>query len=387
MIQFRFCERCYSTGRIIGQRGPSTGPTVFFVGGIHGNEPSGVVALIEVFEELQRDGVELTGRLIGAAGNLAALERDQRFIQADLNRIWQAGTPGNSANGQVAEYAEQQELFQIIDPLMKLPGPLYFIDLHTTSSDSGPFIAINDQLDNRQFAIKFPVPTVLGIEEYLEGPLLSYLNDFGHVALAFEAGQHRDPKSVQMHKSFIYLAMIAADIIKPHQVPNLEVHVQRLTESGEQNPGFYEVLYRREIAEEDHFVMKPGYRNFSPIQSGEILARDRNGDVRAHRNGRIFMPLYQAIGNDGYFIIRRVPRWALWMSALLRNINFDRLLVLLPGVQRSPTAPDSLVVNRKVARFLANELFHLLGYRRKKRVGDTFVFTRREIVAGQPSNR
>ena len=77
-----------------------------------------------------------------------------------------------------------------------------------------PFIAINDQLNNRKFALKFPIPTVLGIEEYLEGPLLTYLNDYGHVAMAFEAGQHDDPESVTKHRSFIYLAMVAAGVIE-----------------------------------------------------------------------------------------------------------------------------------------------------------------------------
>ena len=40
------------------------------------------------------------------------------------------------------------------------------------------------------------------------------------------------------------------------------------------------------------------------------------------------MPLYQAVGNDGYFLVREVPGWALRLSAVLRKINFENFLDL-----------------------------------------------------------
>jgi hypothetical protein len=267
----------------------------------------------------------------------------------------------------------------MISPLLSLDRPLFFIDLHTTSSASVPFIAINDQLENRKFALHFPVPTVLGIEEYLQGPLLSYLNDFGHVALAFEAGQHDDPESIEIHKSFVYLSMLAAKIIRKDQIPDFASHESRLEECGRLQRGFFEVLFRKQIAVGDEFVMNPGYRNFSPIANGEMLARDRHGEIRSDRNGQIFMPLYQAVGEDGFFIVRKIPRWTLQLSSVLRKINFERALLCLPGVRRSTQQPDAIVVNKKIARFLAKDLFHLLGYRRKRDDGIAMTFTRREV--------
>lgn len=91
------------------------------------------------------------------------------------------------------------------------------------------------------------------------------------------------------------------------------------------------------------------------------------------------MPLYQQTGNDGFFIVRQVPTWALTLSRFLRRVNFETLLVLLPGISRSKTQPDTLVVNKRVAKFLAVELFHLLGYRRKQDTGDRMIVSRREI--------
>jgi hypothetical protein len=75
---------------------------------------------------------------------------------------------------------EKQQLFiqETINLILEEEsGPFYFFDLHTTSSDTIPFITVNDSLLNREFTSMYPLPSILGIEEYLEGPLLSYINE------------------------------------------------------------------------------------------------------------------------------------------------------------------------------------------------------------------
>ena len=54
------------------------------------------------------------------------------------------------------------------------------------------------------------MPIVLGIEEFLNGPLLSYINEMGYVAFGFEGGQHDSPLAYKNHKSFIYLSLLYA---------------------------------------------------------------------------------------------------------------------------------------------------------------------------------
>ncbi len=396
MVTFAFNGKTFQTRRLIGDAGNGNGPTIVFTGGIHGNEPTGVLAIKQIFEELERGGVTLDGRMVGLVGNMAALETDQRCHRQDLNRVWTqaflkrwAKRSADSAEPELTEEAkEQAELFELIEPFLldpkysrrrNAPPKLYFADLHTTSSKSAPFIGINDQIDNRSFALKFPVPKILGIEEHLEGPLLGLLNDLGHVSLTFEAGQHRDPNSLELHKAFVYSVLVYAGLLKREQAIDLSKHRQAMQDAGDSVPGIYEVVYRKPVAAEDQFKMEPGFANFSKIDKGQILAADKNGTIKAHRSGRIFMPLYQATGNDGFFIVRRVPAWALTLSRFLRRVNFERLLVLLPGISRSKTQPETVVVNKRIAKFLAIELFHLLGYRRKQDTGDRMIFSRREI--------
>ncbi len=390
MNQLTSNENVHLQSRVIGDVAGTDGPTIVFFGGIHGNEPSGLLALQRVFRHLQATKIPIQGRVIGLAGNLPALASNQRFISQDLNRMWNAdfttrfrlrerNSQPVSHHETVIEHQQQYELFEIIEPLLASDLQTYFLDLHTTSAESVPFIAINDQLNNRNFAMQFPVTTVLGIEEYLDGPLLSYLNDFGNVALAFEAGQHQAEGSVSLHVAFIIRALVVAGIVAEESLRLLKLREQLAPDEPEQR-GIFEVVFRHAITDKDAFEMNAGFRNFNPIDKGASLAHDRNGPIHAPKSGRIFMPLYQGAGNDGFFIVRKVPKWALKLSTVLRKINFEKVLLLLPGVSRSDEFPDALIVNQKIAFLLANEIFHLLGYRRKKKDGSRLIFSQREIA-------
>jgi len=148
-------------------KGIKPGPTIIYFGGIHGNETAGVFALNDVLKNITPSAV--SGTIYGISGNLNALKSNQRYIDEDLNRVWLKRNLNNLKRKENlnCEELEQQELFRILKKIIKEnDGPFYFIDLHTTSSKTLPFITINDALINRKFSRQFPVPIVLGIEEY-----------------------------------------------------------------------------------------------------------------------------------------------------------------------------------------------------------------------------
>ena len=116
-----------------------------------------------------------------------------------------------------------------------------------------------------------------------------------------------------------------------------------------------------------------------------MVGRDRTGPISAPLTGRVFLPLYQKQGDDGFFIVREVrPVW-LRLSAILRRLRADRLVARLPGVEAHPTDPHSYVVNRKVARWMVTELFHLLGFRRETGADAETIFRRRKSTLGDPN--
>jgi len=113
------------------------------------------------------------------------------------------------------------------------------------------------------------------------------------------------------------------------------------------------------------------------VRAGEPLARDRRGEVAAPLDGYMLMPLYQLRGEDGFFLVAPVPRFWFELSATLRRLHADRLLRWLPGVRVHRELDDAYLVSRRIARWLAPEIFHLLGYRRLDAGPRHYLFRRR----------
>lgn len=365
-----------SGGRIIGTYGDdASGPLLLCVGGIHGNEPSGVVALRRVIARLEARKPPFRGRVLAVAGNLPALRANRRFIERDLNRGWNVRRVSAVLEQPAsAEDLEQAALLGVLVPAIRdATGEVVLLDLHTTSSTSPPFVTLSDTLEIRTFAARLGLPLVLGIEEEID-TMVDYLSGFGALAIGIEAGRHDDPRSIDVHEAALWLSLHATGLLSDADVVDLGACRRRLAEARRGLPGVFEVIYRRAIQPEDGFRMAPGFANFTPVGAGEVVAHDARGPVPVPMSGRLFLPLYQAQGDDGYFLVRPVrPVW-LRVSRVLRRIGAPKLLPLLPGVHRSTRQADTLIVSRRVARWLVNEVFHLLGYRRVRETERHVVF-------------
>jgi succinylglutamate desuccinylase len=376
-------EITISKNRIICHfKGKEVGPTVVFFAGIHGNEKAGVHALNKIAKDL--DNKDINGNVYGVLGNIKGLESGKRFVDKDLNRLWykEQIISLNSKSKLNTEEKEQKELFQFLKNLLqKHETPIYFIDLHTTSSKTLPFITINDAMINRKFSKLFPVPIILGIEEYLKGPLLSYINQLGYVSLGFEAGQHDDVEAIQNCISFIYLTLIYTRCIDSRLATNLPLYYKQLQQNSKNLMDFFEVAYLYRIKNNDTFKMLPNFESFQPIKKGDKLAKNQNTLITSEHNGRLFMPLYQKQGQEGYFIIKRIAPFFLNISKILRRLKVDTFLVLLPGISWETKEKSTLLVNLKIARFMAKPFFHLLGYRNQEFSKQHLKLYNRERVA------
>lgn len=378
--------------RLIGTyRGNPGGPTVVITGGIHGNEPAGVFALKHLLNWLDSEKPEFKGSLFAVSGNLSALEKGVRYHRFDLNRVWTReqieGLDDKKVLSLSDELLQQKEIYLLIQKIIaEEKGPFYFFDLHTTSGETVPFITVNDSLLNRRFTRQFPVPLILGIEEFLDGPLLSYINELGYIAFGFEGGQHESAKAYEYCKSFVYLSLVFTGSLK-RDPAKFKKHFEILKQNMGLSPRFYEIFYRHEIKPKEHFVMKPGFRNFQIVKKGDYLAESDGEKIYAPSNGHIFMPLYQGKGDDGYFLIKNTPEFFLRLSALIRKLSLDRLLVALPGVNWSSASNEELIVDLKIARFFTRQLLHLMGYRSKQKDLTHLKARNREAVSRKEAYR
>jgi len=363
--------------RILGEVGPSgSGPTLLIVGGLHGNEPAGVEASSRVLEGLGDRAADLRGRVQFLVGNRRALQAGVRYQAWDLNRVWTTQQLERLASG-ARNGAEDTEQVEILDELDRVisssSGPVYALDLHTTSGPGGVFATVGDTLENRALAQSLPVPLVLGLEELVDGTLHDYLASRGVITLAFESGQHEEPEAVDRAEAAIWILLAATGILPESQLPELGPARTMLARSGRRLPRVVELRHRHPVSQADGFRMRPGFRNFEQIREGDLVADDRSGAVAVPESGRILMPLYQTLGEDGFFVVREFRVFWLHLSRLLRKLRADRFVHLLPGIRQDPFRPEVLIVNRGVARWYALQLMHLLGFRRHREEGDTLL--------------
>ncbi len=312
--------------RIIGQYdGNKHGDLIIAIGAIHGNEPAGVQALQLLFDMLQKEpsrnpGFRFSGRLVGLVGNIQAFERRTRFVKKDLNRQLTvdkiAEIRKNRAKKSSEETPQYKAIFEDLEliELMETienqivsykPERLIILDLHTTSADGGIFSIVSDDLESVALAETLHAPVVLGMVKSVGGSTLHYFNErntgIPTIAVAFESGKHDDLYSTRRAVAWLVHALRSVGAISTHDVENR--HEIILKNYSNALPKTVQLIGSHSISASDEFKMFGNFRNFQPVRKGDILAHDRNGSIRAPQDCRVLMPLYQAQGSDGFFLV------------------------------------------------------------------------------------
>jgi succinylglutamate desuccinylase len=358
------------------RRGTAAGPTLIVVGGVHGNEPAGVRAAERVLAELPEDAIR--GEVIAFAGNTRALAEGKRYLVRDLNRQWGPDRLADVAAGRVPDDAEGREVRELRaaldEAVAAARGPIFFLDLHTTSAEGVPFGLIGDTPRHRAFAARFPLPIILGLEEQVDGVLAEYMSARGATTLSVEGGQHANPTSQGNLDAVVRVGVWAAGLAAHVAVPGLPAALALLERARGRLPHLIEVLSRHAISSEHGFRMEPGFANIQRAQAGELLARDRGGEIRAPHDGMVLLPLYQAQGEEGFFFGREVSPLRQRVCTALRRWRIDALLPLLPGIRGGH---DRLEVAGGVADVYPSGLFSLFGYRQVRPGEQGLVYKRR----------
>ena len=295
--------------------GDADGPFVLFSAGIHGNEPSGVIALHNVFQCIAEQNIQLYGSVLAFVGNRNALNLNERYAAVDLNRLWtdqnidrlhkKGGFLPHELNPDVLEMIRIDALISSFEN--RASGKEhYFIDLHTTSAPSVPFAVVDRKQHCIDVALQFPIPVIINLNEYIKGTMLNYLDKRNFHGLVFEAGQHDDPLSITKHEAIIWLALLETGAIAKQDIPDYKAKFALLNGLSDDPHKRFEIVFRQGIAEGDVLEMKPGFVNFQEVMQGEEMGTLNGETLYAPQDGRIFMPLYQSRGTDGYFLVERL---------------------------------------------------------------------------------
>ena len=314
---------------IIGEfEGNEKGPLIICLAGMHGNEPAGVQALKIIFQLLEKEPVanpdfNYKGKIVGLLGNAKAHREGKRHIIKDLNRMW---TPANIKRLQkrhtedlFAEEKEMKELLEVIEYHISVyqPDSIILLDLHTTSAGGGIFTIASDDPESIRIAVELHAPVITGMLRGIKGTTLHFFTNENLrtfitnlpattpvSGIAFEAGQHNDPLSVNRCIASIINCMRSVGSVLAEDVENR--HDQLLQDYSRDLPKIAELIKVHSIGLLDDFKMMPGFKNFQAVKQGEQLATDRHGPILSPEDALILMPLYQPQGSDGFFLIKEV---------------------------------------------------------------------------------
>lgn len=303
--------------RIIGRFSGGQGPLLICIGGMHGNEPAGILAIEKVMQLLEKEKTkhpefQYQGSFMGVRGNLAALQKKQRFIDRDLNRMLSEQEILQFRNTPAATHLqEEKECLELLDVIQTeisqlKPSLTLILDLHTTTASGGVFSIAGEDKMSLSLARELHIPVILGIAAGLKGTTLDFFNhpEKNEYCVVIEAGQHDDPQSVDRTVSVIIHCMRALHAVDPKHVD--PQHDQLLIDLGRHFPKVTRLIYHYKIQPGEKFVMKEGFKNFDAIRQGDVLANNENGQVLSPYTGLMLMPKYQSLGDDGFFIIEEV---------------------------------------------------------------------------------
>lgn len=258
-----------------------------------------------IFKILHEENPPIAGKIVGVSGNRKALMKGVRFIDEDLNRTW---TVENIRSEEIDSH-EKQEMFGIIKVLESYPEKYftkrYFLDCHTTSAASEPYISVQVVNDNDAWAHKFPTYIIRGFSDIVLGCIDHYESRIGMTGFVFEGGQHESKVSEINHEGMIWHTIhhaLGLDFSALKKYPESA----RILEEKRKKRKTFEIEYRHGLSEGDEFQMEPNFSNFQRIAKGEKLAMHNGEPINSKWDSYIFMPLYQSQGNDGFFVVREI---------------------------------------------------------------------------------
>ncbi|WP_123537555.1 M14 family metallopeptidase [Halosimplex salinum] len=176
-------------------------PEIAVVGGIHGDEPAGVRAVEGLMEE--RPAVAEPVKLVIA--NEEAIERGERYVEADLNRSF----PGR-ADGQSHEVRLAHALGREVSGCLTLA-------LHTTQSYGGMFALVDEVRDlARRICPRLSVDAVVETG-HAEGRIFEVAPDTVEVECGYQKSEQAARNAGQVAREFLAAAGALPDEETPHQ--------------------------------------------------------------------------------------------------------------------------------------------------------------------------
>ncbi len=289
---------------LIAKFGTSSKHKLIVFGGIHGNETGGVDAIESIIKKLPAVLQNEAGSLYFIKGNISALKLGERFLDKDLNRLWQDKYI-LSKDPIYRDQKELKELHQVIaeDICQGKYEDCTLLDLHTFSAQSGIFCIPSGNQKSLDMATTFGVPFIEKLSDLLPGTALEYFGKKGMTSVVFEGGTHNTKAAAKNLEAAIWHSLAYTYFVSS-ELPVVQESRNLLRRISTQYPHHLELIYRHKLNNYNKFKMNKGYYNFKKIAKQEFLAYQDQKQILSPANGYMLMPLYQKKGSDGFFIVQ-----------------------------------------------------------------------------------
>lgn len=258
-------------------RGRGAGKRVVIVGGTHGDEQCGIETVQEAFQDVRLS----RGEAVFVMGNPRAIERNVRFTEANLNRMFRPEEELSEEKKVSYEFRRSRELM----PLFTLADAL--LDVHTSESEIAPPFVICCPT-SRETAAKMPFPILsYGWDKVERGGTDDFMERAGKIGVGLECGYDKNPDSRKRARVAIRAFLFELGLID--EAPeNKETPVRTI-----------EAVYAH-MPKVD-FKRAQAFPDFMPVKKGELIGVDGTEEIRAREDGCvIFVRNRIGTGQEAY---------------------------------------------------------------------------------------
>jgi succinylglutamate desuccinylase len=240
------------------------GPTITIMGGLHGDEPSGV----EIVNDLVKNGIELLrGRIKLVIGNIQAVAENKRYIDKDANRLF----AGGEQFSETSDYKRVQEIKQFMS---EFGGTDVLLDIHnirTKPVEGKPqsFVVC----PNPEHSEGIPVLQALGIADVLTGKALfgadnnpvysdTFAASIGALGVTLEGGYMKEPQTELIKKSIL----------------NVLAHYDMIDSCKVKNPKPNIINAHTSVMAGNNFSFSKTYTTWDEIPAHTLFGTDDDGE-------------------------------------------------------------------------------------------------------------
>lgn len=239
-------------------------PQIAIIGGIHGDEPSGVHIIHLLEKYLSNNSINGSVKLIIA--NERAIVENTRYIEKDVNRSF----PGDLDS----DIYEERLAAQIFN---EIKDSVFVLALHSTRSSPPPFAIYSKLTDTNKKLIKnMQVDYAVDCSELTDDTLDKHFDD----AITLECGKQNSKEAI----NFGFKA--SKNILRSYNIIT--------DEDAKENT--VKIFKAKKEVPKGHGEPKLYYNNFKKIQKGTIFAEDKEYTHRINESD--FVPILAS--ENGY---------------------------------------------------------------------------------------